>query len=108
LLIAPLSVFDTESQVVIWYTVNVVLAFGCFGEARRLWRLLGGAEPRELLWVGACAALAALLPFLDCMQAGQVGIAILYLLMMGFRLVVQSRSWPGWFLGGLILSLPAV
>ena len=33
LVVAPLSVFDTESQVVIWYVVNVVFAFGCFGEA---------------------------------------------------------------------------
>ena len=27
--------------------------------------------------------------------------------MVGFRLVLQGRSWPRWFLGGLALALPA-
>jgi hypothetical protein len=109
LLVAPLSVFDTESQVVIWYVVNVGLAFGCFGEARKLYSLLSPrAERHRSVWVGACAGLAVFLPFLDCMQAGQLGIAILYLLMVGFRLVLQGRWWPSWFLGGLVLALPAV
>ena len=54
------------------------------------------------------ACLTAFLPFLDCMQAGQLGIAILYLLMLGFRLVLRDQSRSSWFLGGLILALPAV
>jgi hypothetical protein len=108
LLVAPLSVFDTESQVVIWYVVNVGLAFGCFGEARRLWRLVSGPEPDRTLWVAGLAGLAVFLPILDCMQAGQLGLAILYLLMLGFRLVLQGQSHSSWFLGGLILALPAV
>jgi hypothetical protein len=107
LLVAPLSIFDTESQVVFWYAVNVALAFGCFVEAGRLWRLVAGPETRGIRWLGGCAALAVLLPFLDCMQAGQLGIAILYLLMVGSRLVLQGKSWALWFLGGLTLSLPA-
>ena len=49
LLVAPLAVFDTESQVVCWYAVSVVLTFGCFGEARRLWRLCAGSERRGSL-----------------------------------------------------------
>ncbi len=108
LLVAPLSVFDTESQVVIWYVLNVALAFGCFGEAGRLWRLVSGTEHHRALWVAGCAFLAAFLPFLDCMQSGQLGIAILYLLMLGFRLALRDRSRLSWFLGGLILALPAV
>jgi len=108
LLVAPLSVFDTESQVVIWYVVNVGFAFGCFGEARRIWRLVAGAERHRTLWVAGLAGLAAFLPFLDCMQAGQLGIAILYFLMLGFRLVLQDQSHASCFLGGLILALPAV
>ena len=110
LLAAPLSVFDTESQVIIWYVINVGLVFACFGEARRLWRLVAGAgaEPGRSRWLVASVGLAALLPFLDCMQAGQLGIVLLYLLMVGFRLVLQGRWWPTWFLGGLILAFPAV
>jgi hypothetical protein len=42
------------------------------------------------------------------MQSGQLGIAILYFLMLGSRLVIQGRSRLTWFLGGLVLSLPAV
>jgi hypothetical protein len=107
LLVAPLSVFDTESQVVIWYAVNVLLTIGCFCEARRLWRLVCADDPRRFHWVAGLAALAAFLPFLDCMEAGQLGIAILYLLMLGFRNALQARSRGRWFLGGLILALPA-
>jgi hypothetical protein len=107
LLVAPLSFFDTESQVRFWYAVNVAFTFGCFGEARRLWRVFAGPAPRWFPWLGFCAFLAVVLPFLDCMQAGQLGISILYLLMVGCRLVLQGKSWGTWFLGGLTLSLPA-
>ena len=44
LLVSPLTVFDTASQVAIWYALNMVLSFGCFFEARRLWRLLAARE----------------------------------------------------------------
>jgi Glycosyltransferase family 87 len=107
LLVAPLSLFDTQSQVAFWYAVNVAVTFGCFGEARRLWRLSAGPPPRGFPWLGFCAFLAVVLPFLDCMQAGQLGIGILYLLMLGSRLVLQGKSRAIWFLGGLTLSLPA-
>ncbi len=108
LLVAPLSVFDTESQVVVWFVVNVGLAFGCFGEVRKLYRLVCRGEPRGFPWIAGCALLAAVPSVLDCMQSGQLGIAILYLLMLGFRLVVQDRSRSRWFLGGVVLALPAV
>lgn len=110
--VAPLVIFDPESQVLAWYALSAALAFGCFAEARRLWRLLRDegshptcpAPPRR---VGTWAFLAVLLPTLDCLQRGQVGIMLLYFLMLGFRLVVQSRSGTGWLVGGLVLALPA-
>ena len=107
LLVAPLSLFDTESQVLFWYALNVVFTFGCFAECRRLWQLITGPQKREFRRIAICAVLAVILPFLDCMQAGQLGIAILYFLMLGSRLVLQSRSRAIWFLGGLTLALPA-
>jgi hypothetical protein len=108
LMVAPLSLFDTESQVTFWYFVNVGLTFGCFFEARKiLKRISGHAAHAFSRWVCICGALAAVLPFLDCMQAGQLGIAILYLLLVGFRLFAQASSWPVSWLAGLIVSLPA-
>jgi hypothetical protein len=88
--------------------VNILLSLGCFLEARKLWRLFAGYERRVTVWVASCAFFAALLPFLDCMQSGQLGIGILYLLMLGSRLVIQGRSPTIWLLGGMLLALPAV
>jgi hypothetical protein len=108
LLVSPLSIFDTESQVVIWYVVNAAFAFGCLANTRRLWQLVSGGKTHCPLWVAGLAGLAVFLPFLDCMQAGQLGIAILFLLILGFRQVLQGQSRLSWFLGGVILALPAV
>ena len=108
LLVSPLSVFDTESQVVIWYAANVAFAFGCFTNARRLWLFASSAYLPGTLWVAGLAMLAVFLPFLDCMQAGQLGIAILFLLTLGFRFGLQGQSPSSWFFGGVILALPAV
>jgi hypothetical protein len=88
--------------------VNVALAFGCIGEARKLWRLVPDqAKLRGSLWVVACGGLAAFLPVLDCMQAGQLGIGILYFLLAGLRLAIEGRAWPASFVAGLVLALPA-
>src|SRR5262249_22815483 len=94
--------------VLFWYFVNVGLTFGCVVEALKLWRLVWGraVSPRSTRFV-ICAALVGILPFLECMQAGQLGIATLYLLLAGFRLFIQSRSRTGPFLAGLVLALPA-
>jgi hypothetical protein len=109
LLVAPLSLVGTEAQVLIWYFINVGLTFACVSEARRLFRLVAPrVEPRSARMVATCAGLATLLPILDCMEAGQLGIGILYLLLVGFRLTIQMQSWRGSFLGGVVLALPAV
>jgi hypothetical protein len=108
ILVSPLSAVDTESQVLAWYVLNCVMAFGCFIEGRRLWRAVtGGVDRRFARRAAACAMLTAVLPFLDCMQAGQLGIAILLLLLVGFRLVVLSGPAVSRVAGGLILALPA-
>jgi hypothetical protein len=108
LLVAPLSHFDTEFQVLAWFVINVGLAFGSFVEARKLWRRLAAESARGYLWIAGAALLATFLPVLDCMQTGQLGLAILYLLLYGFRLVLDGRSPAKWFWGGVVLALPAV
>jgi hypothetical protein len=108
ILLAPLSQLDTESQVKLWFAFNGAMAFACYFEARRLWRIIGGGRSRLTTWIAVAAGVSTALPVLDCMQAGQLGIAILYFLMLGFRLVVSGRSRGRWFAGGVVLALPAV
>ena len=115
LLVSPLAALDIKSQVVVWYIISIVLAFGCYSEARRLWTLLVASDSGEAdvsrnagFRIGACAGLTVLLPTLECLQRGQVGIALLYPLLLGFRLTLGGRSWPIWFLGGAVLGWPIV
>jgi hypothetical protein len=109
---APLSVFDSVSQTVIFFAASVALAFASFFEARRLWRRLArndhGARPRGSphLWIVTCAALTVVLPTLECLQRGQVGIAITYVMLLGLRLAIEARGWPGRVLAGLVLAWP--
>ena len=103
-----------ESQTISWYIISALFAFGCYGECRRLARWTSEArsaapEAKGLptdpwLWIGVSAGSAVLLPTLDCLQRGQLGIAILYFLMLGLRLVLDGRSWPVWLLGGVVLA----
>lgn len=68
--------------------------------------LLAGGNLKSVLGWGAFAA--ALLPTLNCLQRGQVGVLKLYLLLLGVRVVLTSRSRWGCLAGGAILALPAV
>ena len=115
LLVSPLAALDFKSQVVVWYIISIVLAFGCYSEARHLWTLLVASDSGEAdvgrnaaLRIGACAGLTVLLPTLECLQRSQVGIALLYFLLLGFRLTLGRRSWPIWSLGGVVLGWPIV
>ena len=93
LLVSPLAALDFKSQVVVWYIISLVLAFGCYSESRHLWTLLVASDSGEAdvgrnaaFRIGACAGLTVLLPTLECLQRGQVGIALVYPLLLGFRL----------------------
>jgi hypothetical protein len=118
LLVSPLSILDSQSQVGIWYAVSIALGFGCYYESRRLCRLLIAwnreqrSERRETAgppyWIATSAGFAVLLPALDCLQRGQLGIALLYPLLLGFRLVLSGRSGLTWLLAGVVLAFPVV
>jgi len=115
LLVSPLAALDFKSQVVVWYIISLVLAFGCYSESRRLWTLLVASDAGEAgtgrnpaFRIGACAGMTVLLPTLECLQRGQVGIALVYPLLLGFRLALGGRSWPIWCLGGVVLGWPIV
>ncbi len=114
LLVSPLHTLDPRAQVLVWFGLSVVMAWGCYAECLRIARVaLPGQADRGPFgpiptWVGAAAITAALLPALNCLQRGQVGIAKLYLLLLGLRLLMESRSLVRCLLGGAVLSLAIV
>jgi hypothetical protein len=111
LMVAPLAALDSTAQVGAWYVVSVVLGFGCFFEMRRLWRFVaeeGSGTDRSSGWIAACAGLTVLLPSIECLQRGQVGIALLYALLLGYRLVLAGAGRSSVFLGGLVLAWAVV
>jgi hypothetical protein len=111
LIVAPLAKFSSPIQASVWFGVSVLLSFGVYFECRRLLLGILPDSPRSLrlaLQFGVAAGVAALFPLLNCLQRGQVGIALLYPLLCGFRLIVLGRTSFAWFTGGMILALPVV
>ena len=100
--IAPLSLLTPWWQACLWFALSVALCCGCYFECRKLLRRLRPArtdasvtaacrdeqtaQHRALLgmflWLFAC------LPVLNTLQRGQVGLAVLYPLLLGFRLLL--------------------
>ena len=117
MLVAPLASLDPQWQVVIWFGISVLAGCGCVWECRRLsaWldladrvdspgsKSAGSTFPVALLWITAATIL---LPVLNCLQRGQLGIVLLYLLLLGMRLAITARN--GWTAaaGGIVLALP--
>jgi hypothetical protein len=125
ILVAPLAVLNTQWQGVVWYAISLLTLWGCYAESRHIWQWLQGENfsstargnsgdlqvaqnlpmPSYIFWL---AGATVLLPVLNCLQRGQVGILITYLLLLGFRCVLTSRTWRGSFVAGLVLALPVV
>jgi hypothetical protein len=110
ILVAPLVPLDTQWQGVIWYAISLLAAWGCYAECRRIWRVLRTtdkpAEPTVPNWLIWLTVAAMVLPTLNCLQRGQVGILLTYFLLLGFRCVLTSRSVWTSLLGGVVLALP--
>jgi Glycosyltransferase family 87 len=112
ILISPLHQLDTRNQVYLWFLLNVLMGWGCYREVVRIARTLLPGEPAAGIfgpiptWIGVCGCTAAMLPALNCLQRGQVGVAKLYLLLLGFRVLVESRSAIGPWIAGLVLACP--
>ena len=113
ILVAPLHSLDPPWQATVWFALSAAMSFGCFFECRSIARSLDIPGSRDPLhsraipwWIGVAALLAVLLPTLDCLQRGQVGVAVTYLLLVGYRQILQGRAWPRWTLGGAVLAMP--
>ncbi|HZZ27482.1 MAG TPA: glycosyltransferase family 87 protein [Pirellulales bacterium] len=128
ILVAPLSGLNSQWQAVIWYAISLFTLWGCYVECRRIWKWLSATNPssavenirgkKDVLPSGDSSTLPAyffwlagatvVLPVLNCLQRGQVGILLAYLLLWGFRCVVSSRTWKSAVAAGIILALPVV
>jgi Glycosyltransferase family 87 len=113
ILLAPLSALDPQWQAVVWYFVSLLFALGCWGESVRIWRLvvparasagMAGQRGAAPSWLGALSAATLALPALNCLQRGQVGILVAYLIVLGYRLIAENRSWWGAAAGGAALA----
>ena len=116
IVLEPLAQFDSQTQVVVWYFLNLLVVWGCYRESRRILALLPtgagsdetGApsygEAKTARWVVWLAAATIAMPVLNTLQRGQVGVLVLYALLLGLRLVIGSRSWLGAGLGGIVLA----
>jgi hypothetical protein len=80
----------------------------------RIARIVLPGRPQHVLfgplpaWIGWSAVVAGMLPALNCLQRGQVGVVVLYLLLLGFRLLLNGRGPAGALLSGCVLALPIV
>jgi hypothetical protein len=114
LVVSPLAQLDPQNQVLVWFAISVLLGWGCLRECVRI---AGVVLPEESIrgpfgvipaWIGAAAVTAAAIPALNCLQRGQTGIAVLYFLLLGFRLLMENRTARGEMLAGVVLALPIV
>ncbi len=115
MLLAPLHVLAPQNQVLVWFFISLLFCWGCCLELRRLMHLVceeedqvAAAWSRWAYWLTAATIIVALLPTLNCLQRGQVGVVKAYLLLLGLRVTLAGRTRVGWFLGGLILAAPIV
>lgn len=115
LMVAPLARFEGSIQVFVWFLLNLGAGLLCYLEVRKLWKLVSapGGPDREttgrLPWIlGICAFLACFPPLLECLQRGQMGIVLVYPLLLGLRLSLGARGTPGRLLAGFAWSWPIV
>lgn len=109
LLIAPLAPLPEPWQAAGWFAISVLCLLGCYRECRRLLDMVRVADdparPLENQFLAIAFATASL-PALNCLQRGQVGVFLLYPLLLGVRLALTERNRFRWILGGMVLMLP--
>ena len=115
LLLAPLDALAPQDQVTLWFFLCVLFCWGCYRETRLILHRLcdddDGLKARWghwFPWLGLVALTAGLLPVLNCLQRGQVGVLKLYLMLLGVRLILNGRSYRAWLGGGIVLAGPIV
>jgi hypothetical protein len=111
ILVSPLHSLATENQVTLWFAISLLTCWGCYLELVRIARQVLPKDSRcgsfgpIPIWLGCIAVATATIPTLNCLQRGQVGVVKLYLLLLGFRLLMQPRSVARPLWGGCMLAL---
>lgn len=111
ILMAPLHEYETTTQAMVWFAVSLAAAWGCYLELKRIAQQVVPADASEGMfgriptWLGSVAVIAATIPALNCLQRGQVGVVKLYLLLLGFRLILDRRSLVKSVWGAMLLAL---
>ena len=105
LVLRPLSPMRAEDAISIWYVLNVLLLFGCYSEWRRIYLAIRDEPPPR--WLVMSTVVSALLPVVSTLQGGQVSIVILYLALVGCRLMLFTESVALWIAAGVLFALPA-
>jgi hypothetical protein len=113
--VSPLERLPGSEQGFVFYLISLVLVYGSVVESSRLlaiaipgvprtrFALFGRSLPRWLIW---SAVAAVLFPLLNCLQRGQVAPFTLYPLLLGTRLLLETRSAARVLSGGVVLALP--
>ena len=100
----PLSQLHTRAQSLLFGLFSLILVLGVYLESKRLLFLFfpSGLDPPP--WIPIFAGIAFALPMFNTIQRGQVGLLVIYPLMLGFRLAWTYRPIGG----GIALAFPAV
>ena len=113
LLLAPLSVLPMQDQSTVWFFLCLWMCWGAYRECVRIVAMVRGptddravGPARWIAWLGTIAIATVALPTLNCLQRGQVSVVILYLLLLGLRLILCGRSYRAAIVGGVVLALP--
>ncbi len=115
LIVSPLHYLRPQDQVLVWYVVSLLATWGCYRQCVRITGAIVRQDTarRKLpqgapAWIAMIAVATVVLPALNCLQRGQVGLVQLFLLLVGFRLTMESRTRWQSFLAGVVLALPVV
>lgn len=104
LTVAPLAGLDTRVQALLWLVLSIGFTLLAAGECRRLAALAGGL-PRFIATAGLLTVFHHLTA---CYRCGQVGVLLVWLMLLAFRLARHGETCWRRLAGGLLLGLAAV
>ncbi len=115
--LSPLARLHPQVASGVWFALSVACGFGCWFESRRLVRGLWSLPGEAPGFIAVFAVLAMILPALNTLQRGQLGLLLTWLTLLALRLLFTRSSgslnvgFQGGFralFGAVLLALAAV